>query len=172
VLAKEKYGIRGRELANQDAVFVPFTAQTRMSGVDLDGREIRKGAADSIEKYVTGNGGLVSPELWPIVDRIARSGGTPLVVAERSRALGVVPEAIGSASSTTKAEHIKTWRIAARARRARDALTSANTVVTVTLTRIDAASELLTARMTSIVSLMKGFMTAASFVSVPDRFLP
>ena len=54
VLAKEKYGIRGRELADKDAVFVPFTAQTRMSGVDLDGREIRKGAADAIEKYVDG----------------------------------------------------------------------------------------------------------------------
>ena len=90
VLAKEKYGIRGRELADKDAVFVPFTAQTRMSGVDLGGREIRKGAADAIEKYVAGNGGLVSPELRPIVDRIARSGGTPLVVAERSRALGVI----------------------------------------------------------------------------------
>jgi len=90
VLAKEKYGIRGREFADKDAVFVAFTAQTRMSGIDLGGREIRKGAADSIEKYVTGNGGLVSPELRPIVDKIARSGGTPLVVAERSRALGVV----------------------------------------------------------------------------------
>jgi len=90
VLAKEKYGIRGRELADKDAVFVPFTAQTRMSGVDLDGREIRKGAADAIDKYVAGSGGLVSPELRTIVDKIARSGGTPLVVAERSRALGVV----------------------------------------------------------------------------------
>ncbi|MEP7306848.1 MAG: potassium-transporting ATPase subunit KdpB [Acidobacteriota bacterium] len=90
VLAKEKYGIRGRELADQDAVFVPFTAQTRMSGIDLGGREIRKGAADAIEKYVASHGGVVSPELRPIVDRIARSGGTPLVVAEPSRALGVV----------------------------------------------------------------------------------
>jgi K+-transporting ATPase ATPase B chain len=71
-------------------VFVPFTAQTRMSGVDLNGRQIRKGAADSIEKYVAGNGGDVSPELRPIVDRIARSGGTPLVVAERMRPLGVI----------------------------------------------------------------------------------
>jgi K+-transporting ATPase ATPase B chain len=90
VLAKEKYGIRGRQLADKDAVFVPFTAQTRMSGIDLGGREIRKGAADAIEKYVSGNGGLASPELRPIVDKIARSGGTPLVVAEGSRALGVV----------------------------------------------------------------------------------
>jgi potassium-transporting ATPase ATP-binding subunit len=90
VLAKEQYGIRGREMADRDAVFVPFTAQTRMSGVDLNGRQIRKGAADSIEKYVAGNGGGVSPELRPIVDRIARSGGTPLVVAERMRPLGVI----------------------------------------------------------------------------------
>ena len=90
VLAKEKYGIRGREMAHKDAVFVPFTAQTRMSGVDLEGRQIRKGAADSIEKYVASNGGSVAPELRPIVDRIARSGGTPLVVAERGRALGVI----------------------------------------------------------------------------------
>jgi K+-transporting ATPase ATPase B chain len=77
-------------MADKDAVFVPFTAQTRMSGVDLNGRQIRKGAADSIEKYVAGNGGGVSPELRPIVDRIARSGGTPLVVAERMRPLGVI----------------------------------------------------------------------------------
>src|SRR4029077_5397642 len=73
VLAKEKYGIRGRELADKDAVFGAFTAQTRMSGIDLGGREIRKGAADAIEKYLTGNGGPVSPELRPIVDKIARS---------------------------------------------------------------------------------------------------
>ena len=90
VLAKEQYGIRGREMADKDAVFVPFTAQTRMSGIDLNGRQIRKGAADSIEKYVAGNGGGVSSELRPIVDRIARSGGTPLVVAERLRPLGVI----------------------------------------------------------------------------------
>jgi potassium-transporting ATPase ATP-binding subunit len=90
VLAKEKYGIRGREMAEMKAVFVPFTAQTRMSGVDLDGREIRKGAAESIEQYVTAAGGVVAVELRAIVERISRAGGTPLVVAERSRALGVV----------------------------------------------------------------------------------
>ena len=60
VLAKQKYGIRGRELAPHAATFVPFTAQTRMSGVDLDGREIRKGAADSVASYVTANGGTMS----------------------------------------------------------------------------------------------------------------
>jgi K+-transporting ATPase ATPase B chain len=90
VLAKERYGIRGREMADKDAVFVAFTAQTRMSGVDLHGRQIRKGAADSIERYVAANGGPVSPDLRPIVDRISRSGGTPLVVAERLRPLGVI----------------------------------------------------------------------------------
>ena len=90
VLAKERYGLRGRDLAEHDAVFVPFTAQTRMSGVDMDGRQIRKGAADSIERYVAASGGSVVPELKAIVDRIARAGGTPLVVAERTRALGVV----------------------------------------------------------------------------------
>ena len=90
VLAKEKYGIRGRDIAAMKAVFVPFTAQTRMSGVDLDGREVRKGAADSIEQYVAAQGGTIAPDLRGIVDRIARSGGTPLVVAERTRALGVV----------------------------------------------------------------------------------
>jgi K+-transporting ATPase ATPase B chain len=93
VLAKEKYGIRGREMADKGATFVPFTAQTRMSGIDFDGLQIRKGAADAIEKYVAGFGGSVPTELRPIVDRIARSGGTPLVVAEKSsavRPLGVV----------------------------------------------------------------------------------
>jgi K+-transporting ATPase ATPase B chain len=90
VLAKEKYRIRGRELADKATAFVPFTAQTRMSGVNLDGREIRKGAADAIAVYVNGHGGTVSPELQAVVDRIAKSGGTPLVVAERTRTLGVV----------------------------------------------------------------------------------
>jgi K+-transporting ATPase ATPase B chain len=90
VLAKQKYGIRGRELAPHQALFVPFTAQTRMSGVDLDGREIRKGAADSVAKYVAANGGTPTPELSAIVERIARAGGTPLVVAERNRVLGVI----------------------------------------------------------------------------------
>jgi K+-transporting ATPase ATPase B chain len=90
VLAKERYKIRGRELADKSAAFVPFSAQTRMSGVNLDGREIRKGAADAIVRYVNGNGGTVPPELQATVDRIARAGGTPLVVAEKARPLGVV----------------------------------------------------------------------------------
>ena len=90
VLAKEKYGIRGREMAGQGATFVPFTAQTRMSGIDFSGREIRKGAGDAITQWVQAKGGTTPPELKAIVDRIARSGGTPLVVAENNRALGVV----------------------------------------------------------------------------------
>ncbi len=90
VLAKEKYQIRGRELASHEAVFVPFTAQTRMSGVNLNGREIRKGAAEAMSAYVKANGGTVATEVQAVVDRIARAGGTPLVVAERTRTLGVV----------------------------------------------------------------------------------
>jgi K+-transporting ATPase ATPase B chain len=109
VLAKEKYGLRGRELSPQHASFVAFTAQTRMSGVNLfasqptlvaaggglatrdsDVREIRKGAAEAIEKWVVGNGGKVPEQLAGIVRRIARAGGTPLVVAEGRHALGVI----------------------------------------------------------------------------------
>jgi len=90
VLAKERYGIRGRELADKSAVFVPFTAQTRMSGVDLNGRQVRKGAADAIGRFVAANGGAMPVNLQAIVERISRSGGTPLVVAERTRPLGVV----------------------------------------------------------------------------------
>jgi K+-transporting ATPase ATPase B chain len=90
VLAKEKYGLRGRELGMHEATFIPFTAQTRMSGVDLNGREIRKGAVDAIEKYV-GEGGASCPaDMREIVERISRAGGTPLVVAYDKRALGVI----------------------------------------------------------------------------------
>jgi K+-transporting ATPase ATPase B chain len=91
VLAKERYGLRGRDLAAHEAHFVPFTAQTRMSGVNLDGREIRKGASDAIAKYisvVSGNG--LPKEVQATVEQIARSGGTPLVVSENKRALGVI----------------------------------------------------------------------------------
>jgi K+-transporting ATPase ATPase B chain len=90
VLAKEKYGIRGRDLADADSTFVPFTAQTRMSGVNLGSREIRKGATDAVVRYVTANGGMPPADLAGIVERVARSGGTPLVVAERTRPLGVI----------------------------------------------------------------------------------
>jgi potassium-transporting ATPase ATP-binding subunit len=91
VLAKEKYGLRGRDLASHEAHFVPFTAQTRMSGVNIDGREIRKGASDAIAKYmsvVSGNG--LPKEVQATVEQIARSGGTPLVVSENCRVLGVI----------------------------------------------------------------------------------
>jgi K+-transporting ATPase ATPase B chain len=90
VLAKEKYALRGRELASHEAVFVPFTAQTRMSGVNLDGREIRKGAVDAIVKYLHQFGTSLPREIQASVEQIARSGGTPLVVAENQRALGVI----------------------------------------------------------------------------------
>ncbi len=88
VLAKERYGLRGREL--HGAELVPFTAQTRMSGVETDGRSIRKGAADAIRRWVEDHGGQIPPELGATIDGIASSGGTPLVVAENGRALGVV----------------------------------------------------------------------------------
>jgi K+-transporting ATPase ATPase B chain len=90
VLAKEKYSLRGRELASHEAVFVPFTAQTRMSGVNLDGREIRKGSVDAIIKYLNQFGTSLPREIQASVEQIARSGGTPLVVAENQRALGVI----------------------------------------------------------------------------------
>jgi K+-transporting ATPase ATPase B chain len=90
VLAKEQYGLRGRDLAEHQPQFVPFSALTRMSGVDLDGRMIRKGAADAIEKFLQQNGGILPKEVRATVESIARSGGTPLVVAENSRALGVI----------------------------------------------------------------------------------
>jgi potassium-transporting ATPase ATP-binding subunit len=91
VLAKEKYGLRGRELGSHEAHFVPFTAQTRMSGVDLNGFEIRKGAAEAVTTYLSQHGLQVPPEVKAAVEQIARSGGTPLVVAEKTRgALGVI----------------------------------------------------------------------------------
>ncbi len=90
VLAKQKFNIRGRTLASHEAQFVGFSAQTRMSGVDIEGREIRKGAVDAILKYVAANGGAAPPEVRASVETIARSGGTPLVVADRARVLGVI----------------------------------------------------------------------------------
>jgi len=89
VLAKQ-YGIRERELAPHEARFVPFTAQTRMSGVDYDGTRLRKGAGDAILAFATAEGGQAPPELQGVTDRIAREGGTPLAVAKDSQILGVV----------------------------------------------------------------------------------
>ena len=91
VLAKEKYGLRGRELASHEAHFIPFSAQTRMSGVNLSGFEIRKGSVDAIERYLLEGSAPMPPEVKATVEEIARTGGTPLVVAERHRgALGVI----------------------------------------------------------------------------------
>ena len=90
VLAKERFGIRGRSMEELNAEFVPFTAKTRMSGVNIHGSEIRKGAADAVKAYVTGRGGCFSKECEDTVTRIANQGGTPLVVARDGRVLGVV----------------------------------------------------------------------------------
>lgn len=90
VLAKEKYGLRGREVAEHEARFVPFSAFTRMSGVDIDGRMLRKGASAAIEKFVVECGGAVPDTYHEIADRISRTGGTPLAVADRNHALGVI----------------------------------------------------------------------------------
>ena len=90
VLAKEKYGLRERNLEATHAAFVPFTAQTRMSGVNMDGRKIRKGAADAIERWVVGLGGTFPVAVRASVETVAREGATPLVVAEGARVLGVV----------------------------------------------------------------------------------
>jgi potassium-transporting ATPase ATP-binding subunit len=90
VLAKEMYGLRGRELSEMQAEFVPFSAVTRMSGVNLEGRIIRKGAADAIAGFLKGNGGSLPEEVRASVEAVARSGGTPLVVAENRQALGVI----------------------------------------------------------------------------------
>jgi K+-transporting ATPase ATPase B chain len=90
ILAKEKYGLRGREFAAHEATFIPFTAQTRMSGVDLNGFEIRKGAVDAIVKYVGASGHDVSAEMTEIVERISKQGGTPLAVSYDKKPLGVI----------------------------------------------------------------------------------
>jgi K+-transporting ATPase ATPase B chain len=94
VLAKQRFNIRARDMASLHAVFLAFTAQTRMSGVDLPGREIRKGAADAVKNYVEANGGRYPAEVNNAVAEVARRGSTPLVVAEKgehgARVLGVI----------------------------------------------------------------------------------
>jgi len=90
VLAKKQYGLRERDIKALGARFIPFTAKTRMSGVNLDGREIRKGAADAMEAYVADRGGFFPSEIRSIVNDISHRGGTPLVVADGARALGVI----------------------------------------------------------------------------------
>jgi K+-transporting ATPase ATPase B chain len=90
VLAKERFGIRERELGTKEATFIPFTATTRMSGVDLNGNQIRKGAADAVKAFIETNGGRTPSDLDQAVQRIAEQGGTPLVVARDNFALGVI----------------------------------------------------------------------------------
>ena len=90
VLAKEQYGLRGRELAEHEATFIPFSATTRMSGVDFDGKQYRKGAADAVKRWVEEQGGRIPARLDEEVDKIARAGGTPLVVAQDNFVLGVI----------------------------------------------------------------------------------
>jgi K+-transporting ATPase ATPase B chain len=90
VLAKEKYGLRGREFGHRNPLFIPFSAQTRMSGVDLDGLQIRKGAPEAISKYIAERGNQVPPEIKQSVIDISNGGGTPLLVAENGRVLGVI----------------------------------------------------------------------------------
>jgi K+-transporting ATPase ATPase B chain len=90
VLAKDRYALRGRTLEGHEAGFIPFTAQTRMSGVDLGGRSIRKGAAEAVKRALLAQGAVIPPELDEIVVRIAQSGGTPLAVSENGKALGVI----------------------------------------------------------------------------------
>lgn len=90
VLAKEKFGLRGRDMSSLNAQFVPFTAQTRMSGVDFDGRSIRKGAADAVKKHIEDLGGRFPADVQSSVESVARAGATPLVVAENKDILGVI----------------------------------------------------------------------------------
>ncbi|MBI4955037.1 MAG: potassium-transporting ATPase subunit KdpB [Myxococcales bacterium] len=90
VFAKEQYGLRGRDIAALGATFVPFTAQTRMSGVDLDGRRVRKGAGDAIERWLVAEGGAMPAEVRATIEEVSKRGSTPLVVADGHRPLGVV----------------------------------------------------------------------------------
>jgi K+-transporting ATPase ATPase B chain len=90
VLAKEKFQLRGRGVADKGATFIPFSAHTRMSGVDLEGRQLRKGAADSVAAFVREKGGAIPPGFTEATERIARTGGTPLAVADGRRLLGLI----------------------------------------------------------------------------------
>ena len=90
VLAKEKYGLRERDIQALGAKFIPFSAHTRMSGVDMEGREVRKGAPDAVEDYVKGKGGDFPADIKAVVEEVASAGATPLVVAEGNKVLGVI----------------------------------------------------------------------------------
>jgi len=90
VFAKEKFGLRERDISDLGAKFIPFSAHTRMSGVDMNGREIRKGAPDAVEEYVKKNHGIFPSDIKTVVEEVAREGATPLVVAEGNKVLGVI----------------------------------------------------------------------------------
>src|SRR5581483_10414149 len=90
VLAKEKYGLRGRHIPEGEATFIPFSAYTRMSGVDFEGRRLRKGATEAICQFAGECGGTVNNEIRDLSDRISRGGGTPLAVADGQRLLGII----------------------------------------------------------------------------------
>ena len=90
VLAKERYNLRGREVSTHDTNFIPFSAQTRMSGVDIGGREIRKGAPDAVARFISPSGDGIPPQLKARIEEISNSGGTPLLVAENRRVLGAI----------------------------------------------------------------------------------
>src|SRR5689334_20862023 len=90
VLAKEKYALRGRDVAAHHAKFIPFSAYTKMSGVDIEDRRLRKGATDAIVNFVKEQRGRIPAEITEMSDRIARAGGTPLAVADGSRLLGII----------------------------------------------------------------------------------
>ena len=90
VLAKEKYGLRGREVAEHEAHFIPFSAYTRMSGVDMNGRKLRKGATEAIMRFVQEQGGIAPSTLKDLSEQISRNGGTPLAVADGKRVLGLI----------------------------------------------------------------------------------
>ncbi len=90
VLAKEKYGLRGREVAETEARFIPFSAYTRMSGVDMNGRQLRKGATDAIIRFIEEHGGKAPAKLKQLSEQISRNGGTPLAVADGPRVLGLI----------------------------------------------------------------------------------
>ncbi|NDQ55599.1 MAG: potassium-transporting ATPase subunit KdpB [Acidipila sp.] len=112
VLAKERYGLRGIELSAQSPLFIPFSAHTRMSGVDLDGEEIRKGAPDAIKRYIQERGNKISSEVEEIVKSIANSGGTPLLVARNRIVLGVIHlEDIVKGGMKERFEHLRAMGI-------------------------------------------------------------
>src|SRR5947208_2994859 len=90
VLAKEKFGLRGRHIPEHEAEFIPFSAYTRMSGVDFEGRQLRKGASEAIAKFVIERGGQAPADFQEMSDHISRNGGTPLAVADGKRLLGII----------------------------------------------------------------------------------